>query len=358
MVWKKRRVGLLEKHPQPADVLPFSVKGRIGRVENPPAAAFAKRFIQKNRPIIITGAMDDWRACRAWDVAYLRERAGSQEGEVIVSTNGLYPDYLSQPEPMTKIQLSFGEFLDRASDTGRFPPLVAAGETYYIYGKPYLFEAVPGLAEDTPIPAPLGAVKVSSTNLWVSSSGCTTPLHYDLTNGLLCQVRGKKQVYLFAPDQADHLYQRGRFFPGMDNFERQSQIDIHHPDFEKYPRFKQVQAWECTLHPGEMLFIPSNWFHEVETLAFSISVGFCFAGGTATSEFAGMADAFKSAVGEKAAPDGNGFPATEAMEALERQLAQNPELLTSLLQSPQMERLLKDPNLLRDLEKLMGGGKG
>ena len=179
----------------------------------------------------------------------------------------------------------------------RRPPILAPGETYYIYGKSYLFEAFPELQKDVAPPDCLGTTPVSTTSTWISSQGCVTPLHYDLPNTLLCQVRGSKAVHLFDPAQYDRLYLRGERFPGFDNFERQSRVDIHHPDFAAFPEFRRAVALEVTLRQGEALFIPSNWFHEVETLEPSISVGFTFAGGTTTSELAILSDLFKQ-IGE------------------------------------------------------------
>src|SRR5262249_13267769 len=156
-------------------------------------------------------------------------------GEVIVSANGLYPDYLSQPSPMTKVAMTLREFVERAisggtGDAGARPPILAPGETYYIYGKSYLFAAFPELLEDIATPACLGPSPVSPTSTGISWAGCVPPLPYALPTPLLCRARGSKQIWLFDPAQYDRLYLRGAKFPGFDNFERQSQVDIHHPD--------------------------------------------------------------------------------------------------------------------------------
>ena len=39
--------------------------------------------------------------------------------------------------------------------------------------------------------------------LYASSAGATTPLHYDLADGLLCQTGGEKTVWLFPPEARD-----------------------------------------------------------------------------------------------------------------------------------------------------------
>ncbi len=345
MAWKKRRAGLIDGVPEPAARPPFRVKGKVGRVEGLSSASFLRRYVEKNRPVTIVGAMADWAAPRDWSAEYLSRTLAGFKGETIVSVNGLYPDYLSKPEPLKKAEMSIGEFWERANGQGDWPPVMAADETYYIYGKPHFLNAAPKLKDDAPQPGFLSDASIASLNLWMSSPGCVTPLHYDLTNGALCQIRGVKQVYLFSPDQRDLLYQRGASFPGMDNFERQSQVDIHHPDVDKYPKFREAEALTCLLSPGDILFLPSNWFHEVETLSFSISVSFTFAGGTAASEFAALAELFKDANGAM------------NMAEIQRRLMQNPAAIQQMMELPMMRELLANPALLAQMTDALSSKK-
>src|SRR6185436_377468 len=276
MAWKVRR--------DPGDTsieVPFEVKGKVGRIEDPPPAAFFKRYV-----------------------------------------------YATQPSPMAKVEMRFAEFLRRAVPSAGddpLPPVLEPGETYYLYGKSYLLDSVPALRNDLRKPACLGSVGEPFRRLWISTPGCVTPLHYDLSNGFLCQVRGTKQVWLFDPAQFDRLYPRGPQFPGLDNFERQTQVDIHHPDYEAFPEFRRAAALECRLRQGDTLFIPSNWWHEVETLEPSISVQLAFAGGTVTSELAVLSDLFKSK-----RPD-------------------------ELMNEPAVLRLMQDPTMMQAVLRMMAG---
>jgi len=351
MAWKVRRTATAE--------VPFRILGKVGRIEDPPPAAFWKRYVEANRPVVVAGVMEGWPALGRWTPPYLAAVAGDHVGEVIVSQNGLYPDYLTQPSPMAKVEMPLGELLRRADPASGepLPPVLAPGETYYLYGKSYLLEASAALRGDLGAPACLGAVPVSTTSVWLSSPGCVTPLHYDLPNGLLCQVLGSKQVYLFAPGQRDRLYPRGRQFPGLDNFERQTQVDIHHPDWQAFPEFRHAEAWECTLRQGDTLFLPSNWFHEVETLELSISVSFGFAGGTATSELAVLSEAFKKLSGSAGAVSGMDL-FHRAGDATSASPTANPAALAELLRSPAVERLLADPAMLASLTRLMAERAG
>ena len=48
--------------------------------------------------------------------------------------------------------------------------------------------------------------------------------------------------------------------------DRQSQVDLYRPDLERFPRFAQARGVEAILQPGEVLYIPSMWFHHIECL--------------------------------------------------------------------------------------------
>ena len=331
MAWKTRRQTPSEPPGYPGAI-------PIERIGPPARDVFRERYVRANRPVVIVGAMEGWRA-RGWTLDYLAAAAGEQGGEILASSTALFPDYETRPEPMAKVKMPLRELAERAAGGWPGPPVVAAGETYYLYGQTWLFEAAPWLLDDLATPPFLGGLKVASTTTWVSTGGAITPLHYDLENGLLAQVVGEKHVVLFAPSFRDRLYFRGQDFPGMNNFDRQSQVDIRHPDPARFPAFAGAVAHEHLLRPGEMLFLPSTWPHEVETLSTSVSVGFPFAGGTATSEFAVLAEEVQRAA--RARPGGAASGVFDPA-VLERALRENPSLVDEVLRSPIFKAMLDE----------------
>ena len=50
--------------------------------------------------------------------------------------------------------------------------------------------------------------------------------------------------------------------------------DIKRPNFKKFSKFKEAVQYKVTLNPGNVLFIPSGWWHQVESLNPSISLNF------------------------------------------------------------------------------------
>jgi len=116
--------------------------------------------------------------------------------------------------------------------------------------------------------------------LWAGMKDVYSHLHYDEAANFFGQIYGKKKWILYSPADFDKLYCYPRFHAA----DRQSQVDINNPDFDAFPKFKEAKAYTLTLHPGEVLFLPSYWFHHVISLDPTISINFWFELGKVDSE--------------------------------------------------------------------------
>jgi len=109
--------------------------------------------------------------------------------------------------------------------------------------------------------------------LWFGPRGCQSPLHYDPLDNLLIQFVGRKNVYLL-PNSTD---QEGGVHWHYCGYEGQqyntSPVDAIHPDLEKYPLFKDAPTiFVAELYEGDILYIPSKWWHQVISIDRSISI--------------------------------------------------------------------------------------
>ena len=43
-------------------------------------------------------------------------------------------------------------------------------------------------------------------------------------------------------------------------------MNIENPDLDKYPKTKDLEGYEIIVKPGDVLYIPSYWFHYIEIL--------------------------------------------------------------------------------------------
>ena len=107
--------------------------------------------------------------------------------------------------------------------------------------------------------------KSISPRIWMGNT-ITIPAHMDEPNNIACVVSGKRRFTLFPPDQVSNLYIGPlEFTPAGAPI---SMVSPHNPDFERFPRYKEAlaAAQVAELEPGDALFIPSVWWHQVESL--------------------------------------------------------------------------------------------
>jgi hypothetical protein len=96
--------------------------------------------------------------------------------------------------------------------------------------------------------------------------------------GINCTVIGRKRFTFFPPDQLANLYVGPlELSPGG---QPTSMVRVSAPDLERYPRFAQALAAAETaeIEPGDAIFVPSLWWHNVEALEpvnFSINFWWC-----------------------------------------------------------------------------------
>ncbi len=122
---------------------------------------------------------------------------------------------------------------------------------------------LPGFAADNSLDLLPETVR---PRIWIGTR-TVTRAHYDLNANIACVVAGRRRVYLFPPDQLPNLY------PGP--FDRTiggvpvSMVDILKPDLERHPRFAEAQKVMETveLDPGDALYIPYGWWHEIHALS-------------------------------------------------------------------------------------------
>jgi hypothetical protein len=104
-----------------------------------------------------------------------------------------------------------------------------------------------------------------SVNVWWGPPGHKEGLHCDITDGTLWQLSGLKRVLLFPPAQWSNLYP----FSPADESGRTSwafcQASGVHPDVVRFPRLAEAmrQRAEVLLLPGDILYLPAGWAHEV-----------------------------------------------------------------------------------------------
>ncbi|MES2987219.1 MAG: cupin-like domain-containing protein [Pseudomonadota bacterium] len=124
--------------------------------------------------------------------------------------------------------------------------------------------ALPGLAEANPMRLVdgLGA----DPRIWVGNAS-TVSTHFDASDNVAVVAAGKRRFTLFPPDQVQNLY----VGPLDYNMAGQpaSMVELNDPDFDRYPRFREAleHAFVADLQPGDGIYIPALWWHQVDALS-------------------------------------------------------------------------------------------
>jgi len=126
-----------------------------------------------------------------------------------------------------------------------------------------LEEDFPNICKDFELPDLIPQEKVFSSVLRVSSGGVRVWTHYDVMDNIYCQVVGHKQAVLWPPSEADKLYLVG---------DKSRVVDIDNPDLEQFPLFPLAKQYKAELEPGDILFIPALWFHNMLARDFGVAV--------------------------------------------------------------------------------------
>jgi len=122
-------------------------------------------------------------------------------------------------------------------------------------------EVIPGFLEENVLNALPGVIP----NFWLGNA-LTVPVHHDHPYNLACVVAGRRRFTLFAPEQVGNLY-----IGPLEHTPSGAPISVVHPnppDLMRYPRYREALAAAqiAELEPGDALYIPPLWFHQVEAL--------------------------------------------------------------------------------------------
>lgn len=221
---------------------------------------FVERYVRGCRPVVLTDLARDWPAMQRWSPQDLKTRFGHLDVEIQDGRNG-DPQYEQNKLAHRRIA-RLGAFVDR---------VLAGGPTndYYMTANNEVLRR----AEFAPLLADIGSQPVycdaaaltRSSSFWFGPAGTVTPLHHDTLMLFHTQIVGRKRWRFVSPLETPKLYNFNGVF---------SPIDVDRPDLTRYPSFAQVKMLEVVVEPGETMFLPLAWWHQVTSLDVSLSFSF------------------------------------------------------------------------------------
>jgi Family of unknown function (DUF6065)/Cupin-like domain len=224
------------------------------------AEAFRDDHYAANWPVVMAGEIAHWPAVRQWTPDYLRRKVGALPVEVQTGRNADadYERRMAEHRTVTP----FDAFIEQVTAPG------AANDTYLTaYNSASNQEAFAQLAPDLGfLDRFLSRQDATPHGMpWIGAAGSFTPLHHDLTNNLLLQVVGRKIVLMAAPGETPRLYNDHHVYSRVRDLTEPGIVD-------RFPKLDGVRVHRVVLEPGDALFIPLGWWHQVTALDFSVSI--------------------------------------------------------------------------------------
>jgi hypothetical protein len=238
--------------------------------------AFREEIMPAGEPVVLRDLVNDWpsvRAARESPRALADYLRGFDRGKPVAVLEGppsirghfFYRDDMRglnfQRRPAT-IGATLDRLLAQLDDPD--PPAL------YIESTPTAEHLPPFESANTNPLLPPGV----SPRIWIGNTLLVQP-HFDLSSNIAAVVGGRRRFTLFPPDQVANLYV-GPFEFNVSGLPI-SMVTVNSPDLERFPRFVEAlrHARSAELEPGDAIYIPYGWWHQVESLTpFNVLVNY------------------------------------------------------------------------------------
>jgi ribosomal protein L16 Arg81 hydroxylase len=229
---------------------------KIEQIERISTEDFWKGFVRPQKPVVIKAMMEDWPAMQKWSFEYL---AGLSTDEKVLLEFG---NVMQQQTEFKEIE--FSDHVRRIMDKDNAEE---DGQISYLSVFD-IFKILPELKKDVDFSLLSERTIKDFIFGWIGPKGTVTGYHCDWADNLLAQICGSKELRLVSSEQSHCMYPSRKFDIGS----TLSRVETDPLDKDRFPLFEQAREYHTELHPGEMLFTPRGWWHQVRSLVKSISV--------------------------------------------------------------------------------------
>lgn len=230
---------------------------------------FRRDILEGCRPVVLRGLVGQWPAVEAarrspHDLKeYLAAFDVGLRVEAFVGDPAIAGKYYYTADlkgfNFQRQELKFLEALERMLWS-----LDQPGAASLYVGSVPLADCAPGFSSANPmplLPAPAGA------RIWFGHRANVSS-HYDTFDNLACVIAGRRRFTLYAPELIGKLY-----MGPIDHTMAGPPVSLAAAggaqDAGRFPLFESIrgQALVAELEPGDALYLPKLWWHQVESLA-------------------------------------------------------------------------------------------
>ena len=238
-------------------------------------------LFEANEPVILRGLVSNWSLVKAGKVSpdnamSLLEKQSSGDPVRVFTAPSEAKGRFFYNDDLTGFNYR-SEYKDLAGvfahiREGRDKP----EHPYYYMNSLTLDQCFPGLREnnDLVFDHDMFSNNPPLSKVWVGTESIAAA-HYDVPSNLACCVLGNRHFTLFPPDQIHNLYP-GPLDPTPGG-QVVTMVDLKNPDFERFPNVRKAldAAVIVDLEPGDAVYYPSMWWHQVEAKSpFNIMINF------------------------------------------------------------------------------------
>lgn len=245
----------------------LAISNKVRELTGVDPRALPDDVLRSTQPIVLKGLVADWPMVRAGlessqsAIAYIRKfyrdaTVGALLGAPDIEGRFFYNEDLSGFN-FKPVKLKLDVMLDevqRHKDAAQ-PPAIYVGSTTVDTCLPgFRGENDLGFGDRQPL-----------VSIWLGNR-TRIAAHHDLPDNIACVVVGHRRFTLFPPEQLQNLYIGPLDFTPAG--QAISMVDFARPDLQRFPKFAEAvkHAQVAELEPGDALFIPSMWWHHIESL--------------------------------------------------------------------------------------------
>jgi len=185
---------------------------------------------------------------------------------------------LSRPEgwtePTKNIRMTYADWLNHANVTRDIEPdekhwyfrLIGcggmgnegncdAGSSEYLFDELTFFQPKPSIYIADPN-------EQKGIHCRFGMQGCIAENHFDGSRNSIVVLKGQRRYILSHPSQCGNL----ALYPKGHPSARHSAVDWSNPDMDEFPEFASAESTELVLQAGQVLYLPTNWFHFIVSL--------------------------------------------------------------------------------------------
>ncbi|CAH1250906.1 KDM8 [Branchiostoma lanceolatum] len=100
--------------------------------------------------------------------------------------------------------------------------------------------------------------RLQDMKLWLSNGGTASTLHMDNMDNLNCMISGTKDWFLIEKEVTE------KWQLHHDDGEEIA-VDVERVDMYRYPALRNIPWWSARVPPGDCLYVPQGWYHQVRS---------------------------------------------------------------------------------------------